>query len=113
MKGSPLKNKVGVETCISNPETCQKEMGIVNEGVPTWPHWGTALSVEVADVVVLVTVVSVVAIVVAAGAPRSEATALRNPELAQSWLISHIMTPPKLEKLLLYAIIDARVLPDS
>lgn len=33
--------------------------------------------------------------------PRSADTASRNPELAHSWLISHIMTPPKLENVLL------------
>jgi hypothetical protein len=48
-----------------------------------------------------------------AGSPRSELTEFRNPGLAYAWLISQTMTPPKLEKDLLYAMISARVLPLS
>lgn len=43
--------------------------------------------------------------------PRAEATLSRKPALAQTWLMSHIMTPPKLEKVWAYLITLASWLP--
>ena len=84
--------------------------GDFSQGVPTWSHWATVplpVAVAVAELEVMVTVDNVVAgaVVVGVGSDpelaRSETIASRYPGypgLAYSWLISHNMTPPKLEK---------------
>jgi hypothetical protein len=75
----------------------------------------TVVNVVAALVVVVEVVVEAVVVPPPpeAGSPRSALTESRNPELAYAWDISQTMTPPKLEKDLLYAMISARVLPLS
>ena len=48
-----------------------------------------------------------------AGAPISLRTSASKPELAYSWLISHIMTPPKLAYDLLEAMAEASSEPST
>jgi len=74
---------------------------------------GVAVVVGVAvDFVMTVTIV--VGVGEEAGAPPSALlTPSKKPELAQTWLMSQIITPPKLEKVLAYEIMLANVLGGS
>lgn len=98
---------------------------------PHWPHCGTVPEVLVvvglAEVVIVVKVVCGAVVVVEvgvevevevepeleAGAPKSLRTSASKPELAYSWLMSHIMTPPKLAYDLLEAMAEANSEPST
>jgi len=81
---------------------------------PHWPHCATepdpVVLVLVGALVVTVTMVVLTDVVVLGGKPKSLLTPSKNPELAHVWLMSHIITPAKLEKDLQYEMIGARAL---